>query len=59
MSNVRSLKDFSTGALQAKLQEAVDNAVNVPDPNENTDLHLALVPVGDLRTIITLLGPRS
>jgi len=59
MSKVRNLKEFSTGALQAKLQEAVDNAVNVPNPNENTDLHLALVNVGDLRTVIALLGPNS
>ena len=59
MSNVRNLKEFSTGALQTKLQEAVDNAVNVPNPNENTDLHLALVNVGDLRTVISLLGPKS
>lgn len=59
MSNVRNLKEFSTGALREKLQEAVDSAVNVPNPNENTDLHLAQVSVGDLRTVIALLGPRS
>lgn len=59
MSTVRNLKDFSTGVLAEKLQKAVDDAVNVPDPNENTDLHLALVNVGDLRTVISLLGPKK
>jgi len=59
MNNVRSLKEFSTGLLADKLQEAVDKAVNVPNPNENTDLHLAQVSVGDLRAVIALLGPRS
>jgi len=59
MSNVRSLKDFSTGVLAEKLQKAVDDAVNVPQPNENTDLHLAMVNVGDLRTVISLLGPKK
>lgn len=56
MDNVQNLKDFSTGTLAEKLQAAVEKAVNVPEPNENTDLHLALVNVGDLRTIISLLG---
>jgi len=59
MSNVRSLKEFSTGALVEKLQTAVNNAVNVPNPNEDTDKHLALVKVGDLKTVIALLGPRE
>jgi hypothetical protein len=59
MDNVQNLKDFSTGTLVEKLQAAVSKAVNVPEPNENTDLHLALVPVGDLKTIIALLGPRK
>lgn len=58
-SNVQDLKEFSTTTLVEKLQAAVENAVNVPQPNENKDLHLALVSVGDLRTIISLLGPRK
>jgi len=55
MSNVQNINGCLDNSLVNTLQEAVEHAVSVPKPNKNTDLHLAVVPVGDLRKVITIL----
>ncbi len=59
MGNVQNIKDYSTADLIRNFQKAIENAINVPQPNENTDLHLALVNVGDLKAAISFIDPEG
>ncbi len=57
MDNVQNIKDYSPEALIRNFQKAIEHAINVPQPNENTDSHLALVNVGDLKAAISFIDP--
>jgi len=41
--------------LEERCTSAIDKAVNVPDPNEDTGKHLALISVADLRALRELV----
>jgi len=44
-------RTFDLSRLADVCTDAIDKAVYVPDPNVDTDLHLALIEVGDLRML--------